>query len=64
MMSMKIKHLRMIPDPKFGEMAIEVSYMDKPATLDTFFENVSILMEETGLPVIEIYDASLKVFGQ
>jgi hypothetical protein len=54
----------MIPDPKFGEMAIEVSYMDKPATLDTFFENVSILMEETGLPVIEIYDASLKVFGQ
>ena len=57
MTQIRTQQLRHIPSPRLGPMLILQTFIDEPATLETFVDNVEKIVEELGISAEQAYKA-------
>jgi hypothetical protein len=61
MIQIKTRQIRRLRSPRVGEVLITHTYIDRPASLETWIEHCTTLSAECGISVLEVHSA---LFGQ
>lgn len=68
MIQIKTRQLRRVHSPRVGDMLIEHTYIDRPASIDTWVEHCAALAAEFGISALEAHNALFEqlpeIFGR
>lgn len=64
----KTRQIRRLSSPQLGEMLVEHTYVDRPASLETWIDHCTALAAEFGISALDIHRALFaqlpEVFGR
>jgi hypothetical protein len=64
----RTRQIRRVGSPRIGEMLIEHTYIDHPASLETWVDHCAALADEFGLSALEVHSALFaqlpEIFGR
>ena len=64
----KTRQTRRLRSPRVGEMFIEHTYVDRPASLETWIDHCAVLAAEFGISALEVHRALFtqlpEIFGR
>lgn len=64
----KTRQTRRLRSPRVGEMHIEHTYVDRPASLESWIDHCTVLAAEFGMSALEVHRALFaqlpEIFGQ
>lgn len=68
MTEIRTRQLRRVSSPRLGEMLIEHTYVDNPASLETWVDHCATLAAEFGISPLDVHKALFKqlpeIFGR
>jgi hypothetical protein len=68
MIQIRTKQIRRLRSPRLGEILVEHTYVDSPASLDTWIDHCAKLAAEFGISAIDVHAALFaqlpEIFGR